>query len=212
VNQQIFVKAVCVGTPAYLMQRDGAEVYSGIVKHPHPGGPIIIGRTNIEGDAQADLVNHGGPDKAIYVYPSEHLPWWLEQIGYAGGDASFGENLGTSGLLETEARIGDIWQWGTTTLQISQPRWPCYKLAKRSGHRDMVKQLVDSLRSGWYLRVLETGTTTIGTPIERIAIDPRGLTVEHAFQLRKNSANLTSEERDVLRDHPHLANAWKSGI
>jgi MOSC domain-containing protein YiiM len=212
VNQQILVKAVCIGTPAFLMHRDGAEVFSGIVKQPHPGGPIVIGRTNIEGDAQADLVNHGGPDKAVYVYPSEHLPWWREKLGYDGGNASFGENLSTAGLLETEARIGDLWQWGSAILQISQPRWPCYKLAKRTGHRDMVQQLVDSLRSGWYLRVLQTGTASLDTPIERIGIDSRGLTVEEAFRIRRNSTHLTPGERTLLRDHPHLAAAWKSGI
>jgi len=212
VQNDITVRSVCVGKPAFLMVRDGAKVLSGIVKHPVTASQIVIGRTNIEGDGQADLVNHGGPDKAIYVYPSEHLPWWRETIGYDGGDASFGENLSIAGILETEVCIGDIWQWGEVTLQVSQPRWPCFKLAQRTGHRDMVKRFVDSLRSGWYLRVLKAGTTQIDAPILRVESDARHLTVDRAFRLRKNSARLSAAERNELLSHPHLATGWKSGL
>jgi MOSC domain-containing protein YiiM len=115
-------------------------------------------------------------------------------------------------MLETEARIGDIWQWGSVTLQISQPRWPCFKLACRTGHRDMVKRLVRSLRSGWYLRVLETGTTSESEPIRLVQADPLGITVERAFRARAGSATLDAHERALMLSHPALAQAWKLGL
>jgi MOSC domain-containing protein YiiM len=212
VEQLIRVQSVCVGRPVVIMERDGATVKSAIEKYRLPVQSLVISQLNIEGDAQADLVNHGGVDKAVYVYPAEHLPKWKDEIGYDGGDASFGENLSITGMLEAEARIGDIWQWGSVTLQISQPRWPCFKLAYRTGHRDMVKRLVRSLRSGWSLRVLATGTTSESEPIRLVQADPLGITVERAFRARAGSATLDEAERALIVSHPALARAWREGL
>lgn len=211
-EQLIRIQSVNVGQPVVVMERDGAPVLSGIGKQRLPPGPIVVGRTNIAGDAQADLVNHGGPDKAVYVYPTEHLPWWQTEIGYDGGDAAFGENFSTLGMLEREACIGDIWEWGLVVMQISQPRWPCYKLAWRTGQRDMVRRFVASLRSGWYLRVLETGTTSAETPIRLAERDPRGITVESAFRAKIGSVTLDDAERQSMLSHPALSDAWKAGL
>jgi MOSC domain-containing protein YiiM len=208
----IQVQAVNVGKPTYLMDRHGAPIMSGIRKQRLPDGPVIVGETNILGDGQADLVSHGGPDKAVYAYPAEHLPLWREEIGYDGGDSSFGENLTIFGILEDEARIGDIWRWGAVLLQVSQPRWPCYKLAERSGHRDMVKRLVDSHRSGWYLRVLQAGETRTDAPIELVERDARELTVREAFVARINLATIDDVTRQRMVSHPALSVAWREGF
>jgi MOSC domain-containing protein YiiM len=208
----IRVLAVNVGTPELLMERRGQPVQSGIRKHRLPDGPIVVRETNIEGDGQADLVNHGGPDKAVYVYPSEHLPLWKAEVGYDGGDSPFGENLTISGMLEDEARIGDIWQWGEVRMQVSQPRWPCFKLAHRSGHPDMIKRLVASNRSGWYMRVLQPGTTSVEAPIELIEIDPAGITVRQAFRANINRTSLDDVERARIVSHPALSEAWRAAL
>jgi MOSC domain-containing protein YiiM len=208
----IRVLAVNVGTPTVLVERRGKSILSGIRKHRLPDGPIVVRETNIEGDGQADLVNHGGPDKAVYVYPSEHLPLWLAEIGYEGGDSPFGENLTISGMLEDEARIGDIWQWGDVRLQVSQPRWPCFKLALRSGYPEMIKLLVDSNRSGWYMRVLQPGTTSVEAPIELIEADPAGITVREAFRASINRTSLDDAERNRIASHPALSEAWRDAL
>jgi MOSC domain-containing protein YiiM len=204
--------AVNVGKPAVLMERRDGVVLSGIRKHRLPDVPVVVGTTNIEGDGQADLVNHGGRDKAVYVYPSEHFPLWKDEIGYDGGDSPFGENLTISGMLEDEARIGDIWQWGEVKLQISQPRWPCFKLAHRTGHLDMIRRLVDSNRSGWYMRVLQPGTISADTPVELVKVDPAGISVRQAFRALINRTSLDDEARDHLTSHPALSQAWRDAL
>jgi len=126
-------------------------------------GPRWVRHTNIDGDRQADLENHGGPDKAVLAYAVRHYPAWREElpeIEFPMG--AFGENLTLGGLTEEDVAIGDIWAGGTATFQVSQPRQPCWKLARRLRVRDMVVRVQSNLRSGWYLRVLEEGEIQAG--------------------------------------------------
>ena len=207
IPRTIGVRAVAVGTPTVIGQNRKGDVISGIRKHLVTTGTNRVGRLNIEGDGQADLRNHGGVDKAVYCYPSEHLPFWKSELGYEMEEAPFGENLSTLGIIEEEARIGDIWRWGSVVLQISQPRWPCYKLALHSGHANMVKRFVDAGRSGWYLRVLEPGSAGRDEPIVLEARDPAAISVRMAFDAARgtlNDANIAE-----VNAHPALAKAWR---
>lgn len=199
---------VAVGMPAILGQNRDGDVLSGIAKREVSQQEIIVRATNIDGDGQADLRNHGGVDKAVYCYPREHRAWWIDQIGYAREEAPFGENLSVTGIEEDQACIGDIWRWGTALLQISQPRWPCYKLAMHSGQRDMVKRFVESGRSGWYLRVLQEGVAPTSGEIQFIQGDELEVTVRQAMLARRGK--LDPEEADRVFAHPDLAIAWKS--
>ncbi|MGC4107487.1 MAG: MOSC domain-containing protein [Thermomicrobiales bacterium] len=128
--------------------------------------------------------------------------------GYGGiaGEAPFGENLSTSGILETEVNIGDLWQWGDALLQVSQPRWPCFKLAMMAGRLDMVKRFVAAGRSGWYLRVLEEGTAPVAGPITVVERDPLGISVDLAFAVKTNG---DWDAATRVYAHPALADAWK---
>ena len=107
---------------------------------------------NLAGDAQADLLVHGGSDKALYTYPSEHLAAWSSELGDALGPAPFGENLSTSGVLEADVRVGDVWRWNDAVMQICQPRWPCFKLALHRQRADIQKLMRGNGRTGWYHR------------------------------------------------------------
>jgi MOSC domain-containing protein YiiM len=198
---------VAVGLPAIIGQNRDGDVLSGIAKREVDIPEVIVRTTNIDGDGQADLRNHGGVDKAVYCYPREHRAWWGDEIGYDREEAPFGENLSVTGIEEDEAHIGDVWQWGTAVLQISQPRWPCYKLAMHSGHRDMVKRFVESGRSGWYLRVLEEGVAPTSGEIQIIQRDPLGVTVMEAMLARRRK--LGADETARIFAHPALATAWK---
>lgn len=203
------ILAVNVSRPKLLGYRKGEPVRSGIAKQPVMAETVAIDWLNIEGDGQADLRAHGGRDKAVYAYPCEHLPRWREELGYGDGPAAFGENLLTAGMDETEARVGDIWQWGTATLQIAQPRWPCYKLAMHSGNIYLPKHLIAANRCGWYLRVLEPGVAPVNAPVY-ITHDPAGLTVHDAFIARRGLGPVELVARALA--HPALAEAWRAGL
>jgi MOSC domain-containing protein YiiM len=125
-------------------------------------GEVFLGETNLDGDQQADLRHHGGPEKAVCVYPSEHYPYWDDELDLDLGPAAFGENFTTEGLTEREACIGDVYEVGEATMQITQPRSPCWKLARRWRVKDLAIRFEETGYTGWYLRVLDTGTITPG--------------------------------------------------
>ena len=126
-------------------------------------GRVAVRATNLEGDRQADLRVHGGPDKAVYLYPAEHYPHWREVLAPAElGPGWFGENLTTRGLLEDETWIGDVFRVGGALLEVSQPRVPCAKLAMKSGDPAFGRPFLQSGFSGFYLRVLEEGEVGAG--------------------------------------------------
>ena len=206
-NRTIELRAVAVGQPVVIGTNRKGEVVSGIRKHEIAGPNVHVGLFNLAGDRQADLRNHGGPDKAVYAYPSEHRAYWAAEFGYDATEAPFGENLSIAGEIEDDARIGDIWQWGTATLQISQPRWPCHKLALHSGRVDMIKRFVASGRCGWYLRVLEAGDAPVAGPITVSQRDPGGVTVTMAFAAARGE--LAPGDLERVNAHPLLAEAWR---
>ena len=149
------ILSVNVGRPALLGEAGGRPVLSAIRKSPLRGDSVVLGKTNLAGDAQADLSVHGGVDKAVYAYPAAHWPAWQAEQGLVAGPASFGENLTLGGALEDAIRIGDVFAWGEARLAVSQPRQPCFKLALLLGRPDVGAAMVKSARCGFYLRVLE---------------------------------------------------------
>lgn len=206
----IGVAVVNVGAPALLAEAGGERVYSGIAKRPVATGTVLwLSLVNLSGDGQADLSVHGGPDKAVYGYPSEHLPAWEAELGEPLGDAPFGENLSTVGTLEHEVRIGDRWRWDDAVLEVCQPRWPCFKLALHRQRADIQGRMRQNGRTGWYLRVLEPGEVTVGSSIGVVETDPRGLSVLDAHEAM---GDRHLERRDLvaaLAEHPALAAEWR---
>jgi MOSC domain-containing protein YiiM len=139
---------------------------------------------NLEGDRQADLRLHGGPDKAVYAYPSEHYSFWrseLPEIEFQWG--MFGENLTSAGLLENEVNIGDHFRIGSVELIVTQPRMPCYKLNVRFGRKDIVKRFLRSRRTGFYFAVEREGEIGAGDSVTRAARDKHEITVAEITRL-----------------------------
>ena len=162
------VVAVSVGRPQEVQWR-GRSVQTSIFKTPI-SHRVNVAHDNIEGDEQSDLSVHGGPEKAVYAYPMEHYDFWRRELPDAELPwGAFGENLTTEGLLEGEVWIGDRYRIGTTELVVTQPRMPCYKLAIRFGHPDVVRRFLKSRRSGFYLAVVREGDIGAGDAIERLA-------------------------------------------
>src|SRR5688572_24256007 len=167
------VVSLQIGQPATLPWR-GKRVKTAIFKTPVTG-PVTLTPTGFEGDVQADRRYHGGPDKAVCVYPTEHRSDWEALVGQPLPPGAFGENLSTAGVLESEVHVGDVLAAGTATVQVSQPRGPCFKLAARWGKRKLPAQMAKEMRSGFYLRVLRAGAVQAGDElrlVERVSDVP----------------------------------------
>ena len=201
--------SVNVAEPGVIGSRRGRPVFSAIGKRPVTAATLHLDALNLEGDRQADLRVHGGPDKAVYAYPSEHLPRWNAELGPQPpfGPGTFGENLTTAGCLEDEVRIGDVWAWGEALLQVSQPRSPCYKLAMITGRPDLLKRLVESGRTGWYLRVLKQGRVPVAGPIRVVERHPARITVLDVHRAALPGA--TRAEVEAVVGVQPLAEGWR---
>ncbi len=204
--------SVNVGQPRVIgATRWGKPITSGIVKLPVTAPLIFLDTLNLDGDRQADLTVHGGRDKAVYAYPVEHLPLWNDELGTDFGLGTFGENLSTAGWLEDEVCIGDVWAWGEARLQVSQPRSPCYKLATVTGRPDLLKRLVRTGRTGWYLRVLKPAIVPVASPIQVIERDPAGISVLLAHRASLSDA-LDRAEVEVVARVDALAVDWRHWV
>ena len=171
-----------VGRPRTVRWR-GKAVTTGIYKQPVEGR-LMLKLFNLEGDEQADLTVHGGRDKAVYVYPSEHYPFWREEypdLQFTHG--WFGENFTTEGLDERTVRIGDRFRIGSALVVVTQPRMPCFKLGIRLGKPDAVKRFHASGRCGFYLGVLQEGEVGAGDLWEQVSTDEAQMTVIESYRL-----------------------------
>jgi MOSC domain-containing protein YiiM len=172
--------ATYVGRPRPIGTTRGRVVESAIGKARVEAATIELGETNLAGDRQADLRVHGGPDKAVYAYPSEHVPAW-QADGFAVEAGGLGENLSLAGATERDALLGDVWRWGGALVQVSQPRAPCFKLAIHAGRKDIGPRMIETRRSGWYLRVLEPGVVPTSGPLVLVQRDDGAPSVHDAF-------------------------------
>ena len=172
-------------------------------------GPVRVGRTNIEGDEQADLQHHGGPDKAVLVYAAGHYPTWRRELPETGFPiGAFGENLTVEGRSENKVCVGDVWTAGSATFQLSQPRQPCWKLARRLRVADMVQRVQTTLRSGWYLRVLEEGEIRVGDEFSLVDRPHHAWTVAEASRVMYGVRS-DPEAALALAALPELSASWK---
>jgi MOSC domain-containing protein YiiM len=171
--------SVNVGLPRKVAVEGSGKkaVLSAIVKEPVKS-PVAVGKLNLDGDQQADPRVHGGVNKAVYAYPSEHYGYWRKifpQMEFPWG--TFGENLTTKGLLEKSLHVGDQFEIGSAAFEVTQPRFPCFKLAIRFGTDDMIKLFLDSERTGFYLKVLKVGKVKAGDSIKRTRTDHNSETI-----------------------------------
>jgi len=184
---------------------------TGFYKTP-VSGRIWLRRTNLDGDAQADLEHHGGPDKAVNVYPVEHYVYWRKQLGIeALTHGGFGENFSIEGLLEDEVCIGDQFGIGDAVVQVSQPRQPCWKLARRWRVKDLAVRVQENGRTGWYFRVLREGRISAGDPLTLIGkgdVDWSVARANEVMHLRKDDRTAASR----LAGCAGLSESWRNTL
>ena len=188
------VISVNVGRPKEV-EWSGKRITIGIFKAP-VRGQVRVRTLNLEGDGQADLSVHGGPTKAVYVYPSEHYKFWQTELpGKPLPWGMFGENLSTQGLREDDVQIGDEFCIGTVRVRATEPRMPCYKLGIRFERSDIVKRFLKSGRPGFYFAVTQEGRVQEGDSIEHVKRADQAVTVADIARLYTTDR----ENVDLLR-------------
>jgi MOSC domain-containing protein YiiM len=199
--------SINVGLPREIEWK-GKIVRTSIFKSP-VSGRIRVAQLNLEGDQQSDLSVHGGIDKAVYAYPSEHYSFWrqeLPDIDLPWG--AFGENFTTAGLVEETVHIGDRFRLGSAEFVVTQPRMPCFKLGIRFNRPDIVKRFLQSGRTGFYFAVLKEGEVTTGDSIKLLKRDENGITVADIVNLYRRDAS----NQDLLQrvsELPSLPQNWR---
>jgi MOSC domain-containing protein YiiM len=180
---------------------------SGIYKDPVEG-PVALGRLHFAGDGQADLRVHGGPDKAVLAYSAGHYAGWRDELGLDMRPGAFGENLTIEGLDERTVCLGDVYTIGTASVEVSQPRLPCWKLARKWDLPYLPARVVKSVRGGWYFRVLDEGRVARGDTVVRQARPFPQWTIARVFEAYIHGAD--PEAADALARCPALAEGWRA--
>lgn len=174
-------------------------------------GPVMVNRDNIAGDKQADLMNHGGDNKAVYGFSTDHHAYWKQQLGLDHIDyGKFGENLSISGLDEAELAIGDQIQINDCILEVSQPRIPCYKISFEFQHVPLLNQFIAYAHTGVYFRVIQLGAIEAGNEVSLIKKHPANVTIKNLFRAYFDSK--FPDQEAVMRQAvalPELAEEWR---
>lgn len=191
-------------------QYRGKEQRSGIVKSGVDGA-VALGELGLDGDEQADLVFHGGPDKAICVYSLAHYPHWEDVLGRKLPHGSFGENFSVAGLSENDVHIGDAFAVGGAVVQISQPRQPCWKLAMRWGLEELPLLVTETGATGFYFRTLEGGAVSAGDELRLLSRHPAGITVAEANRVMHRDKTDADGIRALL-EVDALSESWRNTL
>ena len=201
------IASLNVGKPRLVMRND-EPVSTGIFKDPI-AGRVMLRTLNLDGDRQADLTVHGGPEKAVYAYPSEHYLFWKQELPDMELPwGMFGENFTTEGMFETETHVGDRFRIGSAELMVTQPRMPCYKLGIRFGRADIIKRFLLSERSGFYFSVLKEGEVGAGDEVELIEKNTSGVRVVDVTRLYSSDKhNVDLLQRAIATEA--LPSSWR---
>lgn len=190
----------------------GQQIETGFYKTP-VAGPVPLHGVNLTGDDQADRAVHGGPFKAVYAYPHEHYPRWLDELDVNGLDpGAFGENLTLTGIREEDVACGDLLRIGSATLIVTEPRVPCWKLAMRFGRDDMPAVFARRALTGWYMAVHAEGTLATGDAVQiEHAAGPR-VTIRQLADIRSKPAAADMTLLETARDLPWITDEWREFI
>jgi MOSC domain-containing protein YiiM len=182
----------------------GRRAKSAIWKSPAVGRIAARGE-NLVGDDQADRTAHGGHDKALYAYAVEDARWWEQVIGRALAYGEFGENLSTEGIDVNDALVGERWQIGTTLLEVSEPRIPCWRLGVRMNDEKFPRRFTEALRSGAYLRIIVEGDVGARDEIRVVERPDHDLTIRDVFRIYTRDR----AEAERLLAVPQMSESWR---
>ena len=200
--------SISVARPQIVM-RNGEPVSTAIFKQPIEGR-VMLRTLNLDGDRQADLSVHGGPTKAVYVYPAEHYEFWRHEFPEMELPfGMFGENFTVTGFSETSLNIGDQFRVGGAIVMVTEPRMPCYKLGIRFGRVDIIKRFLVSERSGFYLAVLQEGEVGVGDDFQLLKRNEGSVTVNEIVRLySRDKTNVELLRRAIAVEE--LPESWRA--
>ena len=202
--------SINVGMPKNVQWRD-KTVYTGIWKTPVEG-PVMVRRTNIDGDGQGDLAGHGGEQRAVMVYQTESYDFWKTYLGRDDLQAGhFGENFTVTGLADGEVCIGDRYQIGDAEFEVTQPRVTCFRVGMRLNEPEMPNLLVAQHRPGFYFRVITEGHVRAGDDIVRTRHGRHELSVADVDALLYLPNRNIEQLRKVV-DIPALSPGWQQSF
>ncbi len=205
------ILSIQVGKPRVFSSGDSVEAWTSGIFKERVGGPIRLGRENLQGDGQADLAHHGGPDRAVLIFSQSNYPTWEAFLGRSLTGGSFGENLTVAPINEDEVCIGDIWEADEVALEVSQPRLPCYKLSRRLDAEGFHLELMETRAAGWYCRTLREGEIEAGQTLRLMKRPHPDWTIRRAF----HEFVFAKDAPDTLRELgglPALSHLWKEHI
>lgn len=197
---------VSIGRPQLVQYR--GETYSTAINRQPTDRPIAAGIEGLADDRVSNRNVHGGPDKAICCYPHEHYAFLAERLGRSVDIPACGENFTTAGLLETNVRVGDTFRVGSSVVQVTQPRQPCAKLARKHDEPRLIGWMNDTGFCGFYLRVIEPGTITRGDAINCVERAEGSLTIAELIALRVAPKSNPALWRRVAA-LPALSASWR---
>jgi MOSC domain-containing protein YiiM len=197
------VLSINVGTVREF-EYSGRPAKSAIWKSPAVGRIAARG-VNLDGDDQADRKAHGGRDKAVYAYAVEDVRWWAQEIGRSLAHGELGENLTTEGIEVNNALVGERWKIGTTVLEVSEPRIPCWRLGVRMNDKMFPRRFTEALRPGAYLRIVVEGDVGAGDEIRVVERPDHDLTVRDVFRIYTRDRDEAERLLAVLR----MSESWR---
>ncbi len=203
------VEYLNTGRPEALQH--GTAVIRNAIARASVDRALMLGLEGFEGDQVADTRHHGGPDKAVNVYALEHYAHWNDRLGRVLSPPAFGENLTITGLLEVDVHIGDTFRVGSSVVQVSQPRVPCFKPAALHGQPKLTARMLEAGLTGWYFRVLQPGMVAPHDDITLLEPAGSGLSVAEANRIMHHDRHdLVGARR--LMSVPELAQVWQEGL
>ena len=197
------VISINVGLPTEFEYK-GRKAKSAIWKNP-VNGKVFARGINLEGDDQADREAHGGYDKAVYAYASEDLTWWGNEIGRDLKPGELGENLTLKGIAVNDALIGEQWKVGEVTLEVSEPRIPCWRLGVRMNDKTFPRKFTKALRPGTYLRIIQEGSLEKGNTVEVLERPDHALSVRDVFEIYTQ----THANANRILEVSKMSDAWR---
>lgn len=203
---QFKIITLAVGLPEKMQYGKGKEMETAIRKNQI--SQVFLSKDGFQGDRVADLKNHGGPDRAVCIYPAEHYPFWEKEFGIALPAAAFGENITVTNMLEKDVHIGDIFQLGEAVIQVAQGRVPCHTIDRRLEMTPLLKGMVKTGFTGYLCRVLKEGHVQEDSVIELVESHPKRISVLYANEVNFHRPN-DSEGLEKILEVDELAQIWR---
>lgn len=196
-----------LGMPKEVMY-GGKLIQTGINKL-QVSEPIFLSSLKFNGDGQADLVHHGGVDKAVCVYSGDHYRYWEKELNRKLVYGAFGENITVQGMLEEDVCIGDVFQLGEAIVQVTQPRQPCFKLAKKYDTPKLPLYFQNTGYTGFYFRVLKEGWVSPVDALKQLEPDSKGISIAFANRIMHKEKEDLQGVRRVLEVNA-LSASWRN--